>query len=213
MEVRDPLALARELKGWPPRRRRGGPLPIFDPMADHTFTDADAVAAVLGGRSEEFAVLVRRYQDVLYAHAVRMVTAPDDAADLVQKAFVKGFERLDRCREPHRVGGWLFRILANECRDYLKNHRRRDVSIHPLVSIPDPAARPEAAAGESEMRRRLGAALDQLDAEQREAFVLKHVDGRPYDEMSLLLGVSIPALKMRVHRAREGLQTILEAFR
>jgi RNA polymerase sigma-70 factor (ECF subfamily) len=68
-------------------------------------------------------------------------------------------------------------------------------------------------AREAELRDGLGRALDHLDPEQREAFVLKHVDGRPYDEMSALLGVSVPALKMRVHRAREGLQTLLEAYR
>lgn len=182
-------------------------------MAHHTLTDADAVAAVLAGRTEEYAVLVRRYQDVLHAHAVRMVEQADDAADLVQRAFVKGFERLGRCREPDRVGGWLFRILANECRDHLRSARRRDLSVHALPSLPDPAARPEAEAGDAEMRARLKAALAALDPDQKEAFVLKHVDGRPYDEISALLGVSVSAAKMRVHRAREGLQTILEAYR
>ncbi len=190
-----------------------GPAPHIAPMVHHTLSDADAVRAVLSGRTEDFAVLVRRYQDVLYAHAERMVGQADDAADLVQRAFVRGFERLDRCREPERVGGWLFRILANACRDHLKSRRRRDVSVDVLPPLPDPEALPEAEAGRAEVRRRLSAALDRLDPEQREAFVLKHVDGRPYDEMSALLGVSVPALKMRVHRAREELQTILEAYR
>lgn len=182
-------------------------------MPHHSLTDAEAVDAVLRGRTDEYAVLVRRYQDVLYAHAMRMVGGGDDAADLVQRALVKGFERLDRCREPDRVGGWLFRILANECRDHLKSRRRREVSVDGLPSVADPGARPEIDAGRAEFRERVAAAMDRLDPEQREAFVLKHVDGRPYDEMAALLGVSVPALKMRVHRAREGLQTLLEAFR
>lgn len=203
------------MRGAAPGRRAAtrGPTPHIAPMVHHTLTDADAVAAVRAGRTDEFAVLVRRYQDVLYAHAVRMVGEGDDAADLVQRAFVKGFERLDRCREPDRVGGWLFRILANECRDHLKSRRRRDLSVDVLPPLPDPDARPEVEAGAAEMRDRLRSALDRLDPDQREAFVLKHVDGRPYDEMAALLGVSVPALKMRVHRAREGLQTILEAYR
>lgn len=176
-------------------------------------SDTEAVEAVLHGRSDAFAVLVRRYQDVLYAHAVRMVGSRDDAADLVQRAFVKGFERLSRCREPARVGGWLFRILANECRDHLKNRRRRDLSVEVLPPLRTDDPGPDAHAREAELRRQVDAALDRLDPEQREAFVLKHVDGRPYDEMSALLGVSVSALKMRVHRAREGLQTFLEAYR
>lgn len=182
-------------------------------MANHTLSDSEVVDAVLAGQADEFAVLVRRYQDVLYAHAVRMVRGADDAADLVQRAFVKGFERLARCREPARVGGWLFRILANECRDYLKSRRRTDVSVDRLPGLRDDEAHPEADLRQNEMQRRIHAALERLDPEQREAFVLKHVDGRPYHEISALLGVSVPALKMRVHRAREGLQTLLEAYR
>ena len=182
-------------------------------MANHSLTDSEAVDAVLSGQGDEYAVLVRRYQDVLYAHAMRMVRGTDDAADLVQRAFVKGFERLGRCREPSRVGGWLFRILANECRDYLKSRRRTDVPVDRLPSLRDEDALPDDELRHREMKDRLEAALERLDPEQREAFVLKHVDGRPYQEISALLDVSIPALKMRVHRARECLQTILEAYR
>ena len=182
-------------------------------MAPLSPSDTEAVEAVLSGRTDAFAVLVRRYQDVLYAHAVRMVGSTDDAADLVQRAFVKGFERLARCREPARVGGWLFRILANECRDHLKSRRRTDLSVEVLPPLRTPDPGPDDAAREAELQREVEAALERLDPDQREAFVLKHVDGRPYDEISALLGVSVSALKMRVHRAREGLQTILEAYR
>jgi RNA polymerase sigma-70 factor (ECF subfamily) len=65
----------------------------------------------------------------------------------------------------------------------------------------------------SETRREIDRALSQLPDEQREAFVLKHVEGRSYPEMSDLLGVSVPALKMRVHRAREELQALLARYR
>ena len=67
-------------------------------------SDAQAVRAVLAGRTEAYAVLVRRYQDVLFAHAARMVGGRDEAADLVQRALVRGYRRLASCREPGRVG-------------------------------------------------------------------------------------------------------------
>ena len=175
-------------------------------------SDAEAVRAVLEGRTDAFAVLVRRYQDVLYAHAYRMVRGSDEASDLVQRAFVKGFRRLSSCHEPAKVGGWLFRILANLCRDHLKSRRRSDLSLEVLPVLPAVGS-PEGLALRNELRRRLDDALDRLDPDQREAFMLKHVDGRSYDEISTLLGVSIPALKMRVHRAREGLQEMLEVYR
>ena len=171
---------------------------------------------MLAGRTEAFAVLVRRYQDVLFAHAVRMMGARDEAADLVQKALVRGFRKLGSCREPERVGGWLFRILANECKEQLrsKSRGRSDLSLESLPFLPDRGApSPEGDAHAEELRARVRAALEGLDPEQREAFVLKHVEGRSYEEMSALLGVSVPALKMRVHRAREGLKEQLEVYR
>ena len=176
-------------------------------------SDAEVVEAVLEGRTDVFAVLVRRYQDVLYAHAHRMVRGSDEASDLVQRAFVNGFKRLGSCREPAKVGGWLFRILSNLCRDHLKSRRRDDLSLDVLPLIPSEVGSPEGQALRSELRRRLEDALDRLDPEQREAFILKHVDGRSYLEISNLLEVSVPALKMRVHRAREGLQAMLEVYR
>jgi RNA polymerase sigma-70 factor (ECF subfamily) len=177
-------------------------------------TDAQAVRAVRAGKTETFAVLVRRYQDVLFAHAVRMVGGHDEAADLVQRSFVKGFRKLDGCREPERVGGWLFRILANECRELLRDRRRKDLSLEILPVLPDRgAASPESDAHAEELKQRVNEALDRLEPDQREAFVLKHVEGRSYEEMASLLGASVAALKMRVHRAREGLQGLLEAYR
>ena len=179
-----------------------------------TTSDAQAVHAVLAGRTETYAVLVRRYQDVLFAHAVRMVGGRDEAADLVQRALVRGFRRLSSCREPERVGGWLFRILANECRDQLRDRRRRDLSLEILPVLPDRGApSPERDAQAEELRGRVNAALDRLEPDQREAFVLKHVEGRSYEEMASLVGASVAALKMRVHRAREGLQGLLEVYR
>lgn len=175
-------------------------------------SDAAAVGAVLEGRTDAFAVLVRRYQDVLFAHAHRMV-GPDEAAELVQRAFVTGYQRLATCREPDRVGAWLFRILANLCRDHLKSRRRQDLSLDVLPPLPTAEVGPDGDAQRGELRRRLRAALGVLEPEQREAFLLKHLEGRRYEEMSELLGVSVPALKMRVHRARDELRGLLEEYR
>jgi RNA polymerase sigma-70 factor (ECF subfamily) len=60
------------------------------------------------------------------------------------------------------------------------------------------------------MQARIDLALHRLPLEHREAFVMKHIEGLSYQEMGAVLGVSVPALKMRVHRARDGLQELLE---
>ncbi len=63
-----------------------------------------------------------------------------------------------------------------------------------------------------QLRDQITEALNRLSAEEREAFVLKHIEGLSYQEMSEMLDASVPALKMRVHRAREGLQNLLEKY-
>lgn len=172
--------------------------------------DARAVRAVLGGDVEAYSVLVRRYEAFLFSYVERMVGRADDAADIVQAAFIRGFRNLRRCREPERVGAWLFRIAANACKDHLKHRRRRDLA---LADVPEPegeSGRPAVALERRELAAAIEAALASLPEDQRGAFILKHVEGLSYEEMAELLGASVPALKMRVHRARERLQIVLE---
>jgi RNA polymerase sigma-70 factor (ECF subfamily) len=174
--------------------------------------DAQVVRDVLAGDRDAYRLIVRRYGDILHGHALRMVGSPDVAADLVQQAFVKGYQKLHACRDPDRVGGWLFRILANLCKDHVRSPRRRDVSLHALRGLPANRVDPSEDVESAEARDRLRAALDRLTPEQRETFLLKHVEGLSYEEISVMMNTSIPALKMRVHRARESLQSLLEEF-
>lgn len=168
---------------------------------------------MLEGESGAYGILVRRYKDVLYRYAERMMGRPDDAEDVVQQAFIKGYRNLDRCRDPEKVGGWLFRIAVNLCKDRLKGRRRRDVPLESANLVSGERENPEARTERAETRERIYRALQRLSADQREAFVLKHVEGWSYEEMSERLDASIPALKMRVHRAREQLQELLERYR
>jgi RNA polymerase sigma-70 factor (ECF subfamily) len=175
-------------------------------------TDAQVVRDVLAGDRDAYRLLVRRYGDVLHGHAIRMVGNPDVAADLAQRAFVTGFQKLGSCRDPDRVGAWLFRILANFCKDHLRSPRRRDVPLQLLPDIAVERGNPGEDAARAEIRDRLRAALDRLTPEQREAFVLKHVEGLSYEEIAALMNTSVASLKMRVHRAREALRSLLEDF-
>lgn len=175
-------------------------------------TDAQVVRDVLSGDGDAYRLLVRRYGDVLHAHALRMLSNQDEAADLVQAAFVRGYRKLAACREPERVGAWLFRICANLCKDHLRARRKGHVSLTRLASVLPGRSDPEAEAADGEVRARVWTALDALTPEQREAFVLKHVEGRSYEEIAAAMDLSVASLKMRVHRAREALRSLLEEY-
>ena len=185
----------------------------FPSMSAEELSDGEVVREILGGQREMYRVLVRRYQDVLYRHAYRMVGRADDAADIVQKTLVSGFQKLNRCRDPERVGGWLFRIAANLCKDFLKSPRRDDLSLDGASATVIDRSSPDDDLEREELKERVRQALERLSPEQREAFVLKHLEGRSYDEIATLLGASKSALKMRVLRAREELQTLLKVYR
>ena len=182
-------------------------------MADDPETrdpsDGEVVARVLDGDRDAFRILVRRHEDMLYGHAVRMTGQPDVAADLVQSSLVKAYTSLDRCRNPDKFGAWAYRIVANKCKDYHKNVRRQNVTLDDAAPVAG-SLDPDADLERTELRSRLDRALAALPADQREAFVLKHEEGRSYDEMAELVGMSVGAMKMRVHRARETLQQLLE---
>lgn len=176
-------------------------------------SDTELVRAVLDGEREAYRHLVRRYQDLLYRHALRMTGDSDVAEDMVQEALVKGYRSLDQCRQPERVGGWLFRIASNKCKDYLKSRRRSDVALEDAPTQESGGSGPGEAARRAGIRDDIQDALERLTPEKREAFLLKHLEGWAYEEMAERLDVSVSALKMRVHRAREELQDLLEEYR
>lgn len=174
---------------------------------DPSDADQQIITSVLAGDRDAFAVLIHRYSDPLYRHAMGMTGSPDVAEDILQQSFIKAFNHLGEVRG--RFDAWLFRIVANGCKDWLKNIRRTHVSYEE-DDQPSTYATPDEDLDRSELRSDLDGALAQLNASLREAFVMKHVEGRSYEEMADLLGTTVGALKMRVHRAREALQALLE---
>lgn len=176
-------------------------------QTDQQQSDQDVIDQVLAGDRERFADLIRRYSDPLYRHALGMTGSPDVAEDILQSSFIKAYHHLGEVRG--RFDAWLFRIVANGCKDWLKNIRRTHLS-YDEDDQPSRYATPDEDLDRSELRSDLDRALASLAPSLREAFVMKHVEGRSYEEMADLLGTTVGALKMRVHRAREALQVLLE---
>lgn len=176
-------------------------------QVDSQEADHEIIARVLTGDRNGFGTLIRRYSDPLYRHALGMTGSPDVAEDILQASFIKAYQHL---AEVHgRFDAWIFRIVANGCKDWLKNIRRTHLSYEE-DDQPSSFATPDEELDRTELRSDLDRALAQLAPSLREAFVMKHVEGRSYEEMADLLGTTVGALKMRVHRAREALQALLE---
>ena len=172
-------------------------------------TDAELIAAVLAGDTTAFTVLVRRYRDQYTRFAMRMLGTREDADEVLQDAFLRAYKALGQCSDRERFGAWLYQIVANQCRTRATRRGRYERRFIRDETVIDETAN-DHPADDRALRDEIQHALDQLPAEQREAFVLKHVEDLSYEEIAEITGAGISALKMRVKRACERLRELLE---
>jgi RNA polymerase sigma-70 factor, ECF subfamily len=157
-----------------------------------------------GGDVRAFAALVDVYYARCLRFALHMLTSRSDAEEAVQDTFVRLYRALPTYREEESFEPWLFRILANRCRTAGAKQRRHAQ----LVEYGDVPDRPSGGGHDSAIawREEIELALRTLPVEQREAFLMRHVEGLSYEDMTLATGAGVSALKMRVKRACDALR-------
>jgi RNA polymerase sigma-70 factor (ECF subfamily) len=187
------------------------PLPARGYHAEE-MSDAMLARAARAGDAEAFAALVDRHARVCIRYAKRMLGSHQDAEDVAQETFLRAHRALARYDEAMSFRTWLMSILINRCRTSLLHRRRRAARVVLDERAVDEAS-VESSASDAALRDAIERALSRLDPDQREAFLLKHVESLSYEEMSAVTGVGISALKMRVRRACERLQLLLEEDR
>ena len=173
-----------------------------------TMTDAMLVRRVLDGDTAAFTTLVDRHAAACARFATRMLGNREDAEDATQETFLRAYRSLARYEERQAFRTWLFQILINRCRTAgVRRQRRHRMFLVDDNAIAAASVRPASDAGD--LRAELQRVIDALDPDQREAFLLKHVEQLSYDEMAVATGVGVSALKMRVKRACDRMQWML----
>jgi RNA polymerase sigma-70 factor (ECF subfamily) len=179
-----------------------------DPGAD----DVGLVRAAQQGDREAFGVLVSRYAASVLNITSRMLGPAADADDVAQETFVAAFRSLGGFQHGAKFSTWLYRIAVNKCHDALRARQSWMVSMDDRGNEGDDAVweavddqTPQWELEQGELAGELDHAIDALPAVYRESFVLRHVEGLGYDEMSEILGVPRDTLKMRVYKARTQL--------
>jgi RNA polymerase sigma-70 factor (ECF subfamily) len=188
--------------------------------------DADVVALALEGREAAHRELIKRYERPVFSLVFRMVRDRELAEDLTQDTFVKVLSHLDRYRADFKFSSWLFKIANNVAIDHLRRRQLDTVSMDGspnAVSADavestrfDVADDAENALDEMEARE-LGSAIERaiarLRPEYRSCIMLRHVEGRSYEEIASTLDLPLGTVKTYIHRARHELRRALENTR
>ena len=185
-------------------------------------TDDELVAHCLRGRREAFSELVKRYDRNVFRIAQHITHNEEDAQDVVQEAFLKAYTNLAQFQGNSKFYTWLVRIAVNEA--LMKLRRRRSdktVSIDEDVEteegsmpreVADWSPNPEQLYGTSELGDILKKTIQGLPPGFRTVFVLRDVEGLSTEETAEMLGLSIPAVKSRLLRARLQLRERLAKY-
>ncbi|MGZ6078971.1 MAG: RNA polymerase sigma factor [Myxococcaceae bacterium] len=195
-------------------------------MTDTTVQDdRTLLARAQGGDMSAFEELVGRHEDKVYGLALRMTRSEADAAEITQDTFLSAYQHLAEFRGEAAFGSWVHRIAANNALMRLRRQRVLDIVSDDLVGPEFTERGSLAEAPETDWSRRaddkildeeLGRAIqeatDALPEGYREVFLLKDVEGLSYEEISEMVGISVPAVKSRLHRARLALREAIDAF-
>jgi RNA polymerase sigma-70 factor (ECF subfamily) len=174
------------------------------------------IFAVLAGEIQLYHDLIRPYERSVYVMALSYMKNEADAEDVAQEAFVRAFCRLSSFRGESKFSTWLISITINEARTRLR--RQALVRMEPLDQLPDedkgisPALLrdwreiPSEAVERDEVRVLIQRAVEQLPEIYRQVFLLRDVEELTINETAEALNISIPSVKVRLHRARMMLQ-------
>ena len=180
-------------------------------------SDEELVARSIGGDTESFNHLIRRWEKPIYALAYRTIGREEDARDVCQETFLRAFRALPGFRGQAKFSSWLYRIALNLSRDWLRRERRA-----PLVQAPEGMDLVELAgegegveaADEAVVRRDLSRAVARamrvLPEDQRTALVLKEYHGLTFQEIADLVGCPLSTVKTRLYQGLTVLRRELE---
>lgn len=202
--------------GGPPSAARGGEM-FFAGDGETTL-----LSRLRAGDERAYEWLVRVYTSRMLAVARRFLGSEDEIADAVQEAFFSAFQAIDHFEGTAELSTWLHRIVVNACLMKLRSRsRRRTVSINDLLPAFDetghhlqPVAmwseQPSSRLELVEIQQQVRSSIDLLPDDYRTVLLLRDIEVLDTEQTAAVLGISVAAVKTRLHRARQALRTLLD---
>ncbi len=188
----------------------------------NTLTDQEVVLLARGGQERAYRELVRRYERPIFSLLYRMVRDRELAEDLSQETFVKALNAIESYRPVYKFSSWLFKIANNAAIDHLRRRELDTLSLEgsphavtpdameaTALQIGDRAENPLDIVEAKELGGEIERAIALLRPEYRACILLRHVDGRAYEEIAEMLDLPLGTVKTYIHRARNELRRSL----
>lgn len=167
------------------------------------------IEKVLDGQTNYFSYIVERYQDIVFSIALKVLKNREDAEEMAQESFVKAYKSLHTFQGKAKFSTWLYRITYNTCISETRKKKQHFISADD-VQISDEAEEMNLDGIPAENREKVvKAALEQLPEDEYTLILLYYFEDQPVGEISKVTGLTESNAKVKLHRARKKLYTIL----
>lgn len=194
----------------------------LSPAAYQLLSDQDVVRHAVQGREAAYRELIRRYQRPVFSLIYRMVRDRELAEDLAQETFIKVLNAIESYRPEYKFSSWIFKIANNASIDHLRRRGLNTLSLDgsphaesadaieaTTLQISDGAENQLDEVASRELGSQIEEAISQLRPEYRSCIIMRHIDGRPYEEIAEMLDLPLGTVKTYIHRARNELRILL----
>jgi RNA polymerase sigma factor (sigma-70 family) len=183
--------------------------------SDQSLTDDTIISRVLLGKTEEYEILVRRYNNMLYKTARGILSKEADIEDAMQDAYIRAFEKLHQFRKEAKFSTWLTRILINCALQQVTKLKKEPLRLDELHendfgSIEVMSEETPTEVSEN-LKKALESAIDHLPSKYRIVFMLREIEHKSTAETASLVDITEENVKIRLHRSKEMLKNILQS--
>lgn len=195
-------------------------------MNSTQLSDHDVVARAQKGSEAAYRELLGRYQRPVFSLIYRMVRDREQAEDLAQETFVRVFNHIDRYDPKFKFSSWIFKIATNLTIDAMRKKEPVTVSIDgsryaessdeieaTTITVESGDENPEELLEAKELGEEIEQAIGRLRPEYRTAILLRHVEGREYQEIADIMALPLGTVKTYIHRGRNELKNALAHLR
>lgn len=189
-------------------------------------SDQDLVSRAQKGSEKAYRELLGRYQRPVFSVIYRMIRDRERAEDLSQETFVRVFNNIDRYDPSYKFSSWIFKIATNLTIDSIRRKELDTVSIDgsrnavtpdqiaaTSITIASTDENPEELLEARQLGEEIEEAIGKLRPEYRAAILLRHVEGREYQEIAEILSLPLGTVKTYIHRGRNELRESLQHLR